>query len=75
MVLIPHNPNSVFAQLIQNKEISPHITLAKLGDLTEQELEDMEKVHLPYLKKLRDAALIEHSIGIDVSSFNVDIKI
>lgn len=75
IVLVPHNPNSIFKSLIQDKKISPHITLVKLGKLSNEEYESVEKLHLPYIKKLRDAALVEHKIGIDPKSFNVDFKV
>lgn len=75
IVLVPHNPDSIFKNLIQDSQISPHITLVKLGKLSDEEYEHIERHHLPYIKKLRDAALIEHKIGIDLESFNIDLKV
>lgn len=75
IVLVPHNPDSIFKNLIQDAQISPHITLVKLGKLSDEEYDDIERNHLPYIKELRDAALIEHKIGIDLESFNIDLKV
>ncbi len=51
IVLAPHNPDSIFKNLIQDEKISPHITLVKLGKLTYEEFEHIEKQYLPLHQK------------------------
>lgn len=67
IVLIPHNPDPIFAEFIQQEHISSHISLAKVRWSSWKEIEQL----LPTIKQARDSVLENTQITVDLSKVHI----
>jgi len=66
IVLRPHNPSPVFSEFIQQENISPHISLAKVSGSKDQ-IEEL----LSEIKTYRDTLIHDSSITVDLSKVHI----